>query len=289
MQTNDLKRAIIELLKSDEAFRYTVLGLLGLEDIRSLLKRLAENMVELVEAQARTEARIAELAERTDARFAEVDARFAELAAAQARTEARIAELAERTDARFAEVDARFAELAAAQARTEARIAELAERTDARFAEVDARFAELAAAQARTEARIAELAESMVHLRREVGKLSANFGFTLEEIAVTKIPRLLSEAGIEVRRSNIKLRHMIRINGREVEVDLYVVGRDVINNRDITVIGEVKGRVDARDVKKFTNRFKGIEAFKFIFGHTIKRGAEDEASKSGVRLYATYS
>ncbi len=193
MQTNDLKRAIIELLKSDEAFRYTVLGLLGLEDIRSLLKRLAENMVELVEAQARTEARIA------------------------------------------------------------------------------------------------ELAESMVHLRREVGKLSANFGFTLEEIAVTKIPRLLSEAGIEVRRSNIKLRHMIRINGREVEVDLYVVGRDVINNRDITVIGEVKGRVDARDVKKFTNRFKGIEAFKFIFGHTIKRGAEDEASKSGVRLYATYS
>jgi sporulation-control protein spo0M len=129
----------------------------------------------------------------------------------------------------------------------------------------------------------------MVHLRREVGKLSANFGFTLEEIAVTKISRLLSEAGIEVRRSNIKLRHMIRINGREVEVDLYVVGRDVINNRDITVIGEVKGRVDARDVKKFTNRFKGIEAFKFIFGHTIKRGAEDEASKSGVRLYATYS
>ncbi len=225
MQINDLKRAIIELLKSDEEFRYTVVGLLGLEDIRSSLKRLAETMVELAEAQARTEARLAELAERTDARFSEVDARFAELAEAQARTESRIA----------------------------------------------------------------KLEESLGKLRSDVGKLSANFGFTLEEIAVTKIPRLLSEAGIEIRRSNIKLRHIIDINGREVEVDLYVVGRDVVNNRDITVIGEVKGRIDTRDVKKFADRFKGIEAFKFIFGHTIKRSAEDEASKRGIRLYATYS
>ncbi len=191
MQINDLKRAIIELLKSDEEFRYTVVGLLGLEDIRSSLKRLAETMVELAEAKARTEARLAELAERTDARFSEVDARFAELAEAQARTESRIA----------------------------------------------------------------KLEESFGKLRSEVGKLSANFGFTLEEIAVTKIPRLLSEAGIEIRRSNIKLRHIIDINGREVEVDLYV-GRDVVNNRDITVIGEVKGRIDTRDVKKFADRFK---------------------------------
>ncbi|MEM1958757.1 MAG: hypothetical protein QXE95_05750 [Candidatus Nitrosocaldus sp.] len=128
---------------------------------------------------------------------------------------------------------------------------------------------------------------AILSLRKEVGVLANNFGFTLEEIAATKLPRLLMDEGITIRRSDIRLRHHIRVDSKEREVDVYVKGKGR-DGKDIIIIGEVKGRIDRSDVKRFDEAFKGIDAFKFIFGHTIRPEAEDEATERGIRLYATY-
>ncbi|MEM4207462.1 MAG: hypothetical protein QXW96_02420, partial [Candidatus Nitrosocaldus sp.] len=53
---------------------------------------------------------------------------------------------------------------------------------------------------------------AILSLRKEVGVLANNFGFTLEEIAATKLPRLLMDEGITIRRSDIRLRHHIRVD-----------------------------------------------------------------------------
>ncbi|MEM4357171.1 MAG: hypothetical protein QXR25_05140, partial [Candidatus Nitrosocaldus sp.] len=128
---------------------------------------------------------------------------------------------------------------------------------------------------------------AILSLRKEVGVLANNFGFTLEEIAATKLPRLLMDEGITIRRSDIRLRHHIRVDSKEREVDVYVKGKGR-DGKDIIIIGEVKGRIDRSDVKRFDEAFKGIDAFKFIFGHTIRPEAEGEATERGIRLYATY-
>jgi len=57
--TADFKRKILTLLKEDEEFRYAVVGLLGIEDLRSGQARLEEGQARLTEA-------IQKLAERHD-------------------------------------------------------------------------------------------------------------------------------------------------------------------------------------------------------------------------------
>jgi len=66
--TADFKRKMLALLKEDEEFRYAVVGLLGIEDLRSGQARLEEGQArlteaiqKLTEAQARTEEALQEL------------------------------------------------------------------------------------------------------------------------------------------------------------------------------------------------------------------------------------
>ena len=206
MQSNELKKSLLELLDKDIEFRYTVAGYIGLEDIRSSTRRLEEAVAKLAESHARLNERVGRL---------------------------------------------------------EDAVAKLVE------------------AQAATE-------KAVERLRSEVGKLSENFGFTLEEIAATKLPRLLKDDNIKVERRDIRLRHTIPIDGKEIEVDVYAEGKSLVDGSMVKVIGEVKGRIDASDVKRFSESMKGIDAFKFIFGHTIKPKADEEARMRGIKLYATW-
>ena len=66
--TADFRRKMLALLKEDEEFRYAVVGLLGIEDLRSGQARLEEGQArlteaiqKLTEAQARTEEALQEL------------------------------------------------------------------------------------------------------------------------------------------------------------------------------------------------------------------------------------
>jgi hypothetical protein len=136
-------------------------------------------------------------------------------------------------------------------------------------------------------ARFDRIDKRLDDINKSVGSISEKFGFTLEDIAVTKLPMLLAREGISIDRADIKARYPIVINGKEIEVDIYVEGK--INGKMVKVVGEVKGRIDRSDVERFYRRFKGYEAFKFIFAHTIRPAAEHKARELGIRLYATYS
>ncbi|MEM2855841.1 MAG: hypothetical protein QW416_01890 [Candidatus Nitrosocaldaceae archaeon] len=65
------------------------------------------------------------------------------------------------------------------------------------------------------ETRVARIEESLMALRHEVGRLSNTVEFTLEDIAVTKLPWLLRKDGIIIKRSDIKVRYIIKINDKE--------------------------------------------------------------------------
>jgi exonuclease VII small subunit len=80
--TADFKRKVLALLKEDEEFRYAVVGLLGIEDLRSGQARLEEGQARLTEA-------IQKLTERHDS----LELAVQKLAEAQARTEEALQEL----------------------------------------------------------------------------------------------------------------------------------------------------------------------------------------------------
>ncbi len=61
-----LKTQLLKLLREDEEFRYTVAGLIGLEDLRSSMKSLTDAIDRLAEAQKLTEDRLNRLVERID-------------------------------------------------------------------------------------------------------------------------------------------------------------------------------------------------------------------------------
>jgi len=99
----DFKHRMLKLLKEDEEFRYAVVGLLGIEDIRSGQARLEQAHVRLEEAVAKLEHAVAKLTERQD----RLEEAFTNLAERQSRLEQAVGRLAE------------------AQARTEIAIQEL--------------------------------------------------------------------------------------------------------------------------------------------------------------------
>jgi hypothetical protein len=211
---------------------------------------------ELAAAQARTDATVKELA----AAQARTDATVKELAAAQARTDATVKELA-----------AEVKELAAAQARTDATVKELA-----------AEVKELAAAQARTDRSVADL-------RKEVGKLSDNVGFGLEELAALVLPGALErDDGVQAGRF---VRRFFQTEVGDEEVDLYAEASR--QGSSVVVVGEVKSRIYAGDVQKFSAKLARLapglpaEPFAVMFGFVVHPAAQQMAQRLGVRVLAS--
>jgi len=69
METN-LKSRIFKLLKEDEEFRHAIIGMLGLEDIKTAILSLEKTVSRLIEGYARLENTVAKLVE-GQARFME--------------------------------------------------------------------------------------------------------------------------------------------------------------------------------------------------------------------------
>ncbi|MEW6771327.1 MAG: DUF3782 domain-containing protein [Bacillota bacterium] len=240
--------------------------------------------------------KIAETAARHEERFDRLDRALAELAEAQKRTEQRVEELAEaqkRTEQVVAEtrqdvgrLDRALAELAEAQKRTEQVVAE----TRQDVGRLDRALAELAEAQKRTEQVMAELRVETKGTRREVGRLSDRFGFTLEDIARVVLPGYL-ERHLGVRVERLRRRHFT-VNGAEYEVDLYGVGQR--DGAKVTVLGEVKHHIYAREVKGFVRLLGRVvpqirtEVVKVMFGFLVHPSAEAVAKEEEITLVASY-
>ena len=187
--------------------------------------QLRSLVMQLLKAQVRTEEKLAELAE------------------AQKRTEARVEELAEaqkRTDERLDSLALRVEELAEAQKRTEARVEELAE------------------AQKKTEEILQGVIKEQKNMKKEIGGLSATIGYTLENRAISKLPKILEkDFGIHI---DLMDRRFIEYpDGQEEEINIYGEGRS--NGDLIYIIGESKSQLGKKDVDKFFKRLGRLSTF----------------------------
>jgi uncharacterized protein YdcH (DUF465 family) len=248
--TMDLKRKMLALLKEDEEFRYAVIGLLGIEDLRSGQIRLENVLVKLEEAQVRLQGAIERLTESHN-------------------------KLVERQDALEKVIEM----LIKRQNALEGAFQKLVERHDS----LERAVQKLTEAQTRTE-------EALQELSRQVGRLSDTIGFGLEDIARVVVPGwLYRHEGIELEnltRKFIKVNgEELEINlygeGSKGGVKITILGeaRSRIYSSDVENFDKLVEKV---------KRFIPNNVYKLMFGYYVHPSAEQEARKRGITLIASY-
>ena len=172
----------------------------------------------------------------------------------------------------FSELKSIVQELAQAQGRTEKRVQELGQAQK-----------ELAEAQKRTEFQVQNLA-------RNVGHLSDNVGFELEDIARVVLPGYLERhLGILVKEFS---RKFFSVNGDKIEINLYAAGKK--EGKRITVLGECKSRIYRREVRSFVrqaDKVRGLvkgDILLVMFGYWIHPSASVLAEEKDLLLIASY-
>jgi plasmid maintenance system antidote protein VapI len=209
--------------------------------------------------------------------FSELKSIVQELAKAQGRTEKRVEELVHaqgRTEKRVEGLAHSQQELAQAQGRTEKRVEDLAHSQQ-----------ELAQAQKRTEKELRNLA-------RQVGGLSDRMGGSLEDLSYDVLPACIEKYhGIEVDELG---RDFIRVDGKEVEVNVFGKGKKIKTGKELTIIGEVKSNITLKEVDRFLSLLKKVgptikeDIFTLLFGFRIHLDAREKAKKQGVHLFVSY-
>jgi len=251
--TAEMYRAIVAVV--DERVKEIRVTRRDFEELRSVIRDMGQ-------MQAATQASLKELAQAQARTEERVGRAMEELAQAQARTEERVGGL-----------ERAMEELAQAQARTEERVGGL-----------ERAMEELAQAQARTEI-------ALQNLSRQVGALSENLGFGLEDIARAILPSYLSwRYGVKVGSLDRKF-YAVEGEAEPLEVNLYAKGRR--DGQPITVLGEVKSRIHRREVESFRRTLDRLrqqiegEIFPLIFGYFIHPSAVQAAGEEVV-LIASY-
>jgi len=209
-----------------------------------------------------------------EARVDRLEAALTRLAEAQARAEERFVGL-EEAQARTAES---MRQLAAAQARAEERFVRLEEAQ----AHTEARMEQLAAAQERTERAVQTLAQ-------QVGRLADTIGFTLEDLVREVTPAYLAQ------HYNIRVpqldRYFVRLDGQELEFDLY--GNGQRDGERVTVVGEVRSRIYGRDVEEAVRRTTRLALqlsgtpVTVLFGVVIHPSAREVAQRLGATVISS--
>ena len=174
----------------------------------------------------------------------------------------------------FSELKSIVQELAQAQGRTEKRVEGLAQSQQ-----------ELAQAQKRTEKELRNLA-------RQVGGLSDRMGGSLEDLSYDVLPACIEKYhGIEVDELG---RDFIRVDGKEVEVNVFGKGKKIKTGKELTIIGEVKSNITLKVVDRFLSLLRKVgptikeEILTLLFGFRIHLDAREKAKKQGVHLFVSY-
>ncbi len=251
------------MMKILEQFREEMLNTVTKSDFRQLEKvvsALSDNILELTEAQKRTEQRVEELAE------------------AQKRTEQRLEELAE------------------AQKRTEQRVGELAESQK----RTEQSVRELAEAQIKTEHRVDEVVEILrdvvkkqERMSKELGGLSTSFGYFLENEAIRFLPDILRKnRGIDIQVMD--RRYIVYADGKDDEINIYGEGTE--NGKKVYVIGESKSQFGKKDADRFRKLIQRVsdhvraKICPLIVTHSAHPAVEVYAKKiiPGLEIYKSY-
>ncbi|MBI4704032.1 MAG: hypothetical protein HY744_23230 [Deltaproteobacteria bacterium] len=184
-----------------------------------------------------------------------------------------------------ARTDKTIEKLVAAQARTDKTIEKLVAaqaRTDEALKELSCEVKELAAAQARTE-------RGLGLLRQDVGALSDNVGFGLEELAAIVLPAVLArEERVSVGGFT---RRFIQTTAGDEEIDLFAEAER--DGCPVAVVGESKSRIYDGDVKRFAGRAArvaealGTKVLPLMFGFVVHPSARRASESLGVLLVAS--
>ena len=167
------------------------------------------------------------------------------------------------------------------------------------FSELKGITKDLAQAQQRTELRVEELAQAqqgtereLRMLARQVGVLSERLGGSLEDLSYDVLPACLEKYyGIEVAELG---RDFIKIDRKEIEVNVLGEGIYKKTAKPIIIVGEVKSNITLKETKKFINTLKAIkptlkgEVFTLLFGFRIHLDARVLAKKEGIHLFVSY-
>jgi len=288
----NLKRKMLALLKEDKEFRYTVIGLLGIEDLRSGQVRLENGLAKLEETQARLQEAIEKLTESHNKlieRHVSLEKTVERLTERQGALEGAFQKLAERHDIlekaveKLIESHNKLAERHDILEKTVERLTESHNKLIERQDSLEKAIERLTEAQARTE-------NALQELFKQVGKLSETIGFGLEDIARVVIPGwLYKHEKIEVEEFT---RKFIIIDGEEIEINLYGEGRK--EGAKIIILGEVRSRIYLNDVERFSKIVEKIKkkiegnTYELMFGYYIHPSAEEEAKKKKISLIASY-
>lgn len=186
-------------------------------------------------------------------------------------------------------------ELGAAQKRTELRVEELA----AAQARTEQKVEELAAAQARTEQKLEMLADAqrrtekqVKNLAQQVGGLSEKLGGSLEDLSYDVLPACL-EKYYQIEVDSLA-REFFRVNGKEIEVNIFGKGREQTTNKKLVIIGEVKTNITVKEVRDFIRVLKMLrnsfddEIFPVLFGFRIRLDARELAKENQIRMFVSY-
>ncbi len=295
-----LRHVLLSMLEELERQREESVTKKEFNELKEIVSNMGKSIIELTEAQKRTEARVEELAEAQK----RTEARVEELAGAQKRTEARLESLAarveelaeaqKRTEARLESLAARVEELAEAQKRTEARVEELAEaqkRTETRLESLAARVEELSEAQKRTEHEIEKLTKRIATVEERLEGISNSIGYTLENSSYKTLPHLLLE------RYNIKIegklrRQYISINHKNIQVNIY--GHATKEDKHILILGECKVRPSKKEIERFHKYAKLIEekentnTFLLFVAHDFPPEIEKLLKEKGIAYFWSY-
>jgi ABC-type transporter Mla subunit MlaD len=227
------------------------------DELGRLTAAQRETQESLVRFQQSTEEHLGALAKAQ----ARTDERLEQLVGAQARTDERLEQLAgaqARTDERLEQLAGTVEQLAGTVKQLVGTVKQLVEGMLDLRQEVASLSRRLAEGMQDLRQEIGGLSQrffgAVGDLRREVGGLSQRIGTDLEEIGRIVVAEFLrEEEGIEL--SSLEGRYF-RMDGEEIEVDLYGEGRR--GSDLVVVIGECKARVYPREIESFYRQSERI-------------------------------
>jgi len=259
-----------------------------------VVERLAESVVELSQAQKRTEARLDALVQRVDdlaQAQKRTEERLEQLTQAQKRTEERVEQLAQAQK----RTEERVEQLTQAQKRTEERVEQLAQAQK----HTEEILTQLIEAQIKTEERlnrlegiVEKLVGEMKTIRKELGGLAHTFGYRLEDEAIWTLLNLLPrDFSVEVK-GQLRRGFLTIAGGKTVEANIH--GHGVKAGKPVTILGEAKSQLKKRDVDNFLSLVRLVAAtsveqvFPILVTYQTSPMVEEYARHKGVALYFSY-
>ena len=283
-----IREVLIDLIEEIERRREESVTKREFNELKEIVRELAQRVNELAEAQRGTEQQINGLAEaqkRTEERLLRLEGAVEKLAEAQGRTEERLSRLEQMVE-----------RLAEAQKKTEERVEELAEaqrKTEERLNRLEVTVEELAQAQKRTERELQLLVAEHRKTREQVGGLSITVGYRLEDEAFKALPHLLErDYGIKVEG---RLRRKFLRDNRGDYLEVNIIGEGRRNGERVTIVGEGKGQLSRKEVDRFIRRkLKRLEGvlegiFPVLVTYMISEPrVEEYVKEKGIALYYSY-